>query len=159
MKAASINEIKQELKEIDKKELVDLCLRLARYKKDNKELLTYLLFEERDISNYIKNVKELIDFGFTEINQSNIYLAKKTLRKVLRQANKFIRYTGNKTTEVEVLLHYCTNFKGLKIPWQKSLVLKNIYLGQLKKIKAGIETMHEDLQYDYMRDLERLELT
>ena len=158
MKAASINELKQELKEIDKKELVELCLRLARYKKDNKELLTFLLFEERDLSNYIKNVKELIDLGFSEVNQSSVFFAKKTLRRVLRQSNKFIRYTGSKTVEVEVLLHYCTNFIGLRLPWQKSILLKNMYFAQLKKIKAAINTMHEDLQYDYLRDLNRLEL-
>ena len=33
MKAASVNEIKQQLKEVNPTELIELCLRLARFKK------------------------------------------------------------------------------------------------------------------------------
>lgn len=158
MKPASVSEIKQKLKEIDKKDLVEICQRLARYKKENKELLTYLLFEEDDLPNYIQNVKEEIDEGFLQINVSNVYFAKKTIRKVLRIANKHIRYTGSKTAETEILLHYLTNFKGLKLSWQKSTALVNLYKSQLKKIEAAIASMHEDLQYDYQREMERLKL-
>jgi hypothetical protein len=34
----------------------------------------------------------------------------------------------------------------------------NLYKGQIKKIRAAIDTMHEDLQYDYQRAVERLEI-
>lgn len=158
MKPASVNDIKQKLKETDKKELIEICQRLARFKKENKELLTFLLFEEDDLPDYIKNVKEEIDEGFSVINVSNVYFAKKTIRKVLRIANKHIRYTGSKTAETEILLHYLTNFKGLKLSWQKSTALVNLYKSQLKKIENAIATMHEDLQYDYQRELDRLKL-
>lgn len=124
MKAASVSEIKQQLKELDKKELTEICLRLIRYKKENKELVTYLLFEAGDEQAYIRSVKEEMEEGFAQINLSNVYLAKKTLRKILRIANKFIRYSGSKTVEAEVLLHYLTNFKGLQLKWQKSTALK-----------------------------------
>ena len=77
MKAATVNEIKQQLKETKPTELIELCLRLARFKKENKELLTYLLFEADDLQTYIANVKKEIDEGFTEINISNLYFAKK----------------------------------------------------------------------------------
>ena len=158
MKPASVNDIKQKLRETDKKELIEICQRLARFKKENKELLTFLLFEEDDLPNYIKNVKEEIDEGFLVINVSNVYFAKKTIRKVLRIANKHIRYTGSKTAEAEILLHYLTNFKGLKLSWQKSTALVNLYKSQLKKIENAIATMHQDLQYDYQRELDRLKL-
>ena len=156
MKAASVNEIKQELKEIPIGQLIDICLRLARFKKENKELLTYLLFEANDLPVYIDSVKKEMDEEFSQINTSNLYYAKKTLRKILRIANKYIRYTGSKEAEAEVLLYYLTNFKGLKIGWHKSTALVNLYQAQIKKIKAAIDTMHEDLQYDYQRELERL---
>jgi len=156
MKAASLSEIKEELKSIPQKQLIEFCLRLAKYKKENKELLTYLLFEEQDLEGYIRGAKEEIDEGFTEVNMSNPYFAKKTLRKVLRIANRRIKYTGNKTAEAEILLHYCTNFKGMPLKWSKSQILVNIYNNQLKKIQAAIETMHEDLQYDYIKELQRL---
>src|SRR5215213_8617301 len=158
MKAASVNEIKQELKESSAAHLTELCLRLARFKKENKELLTYLLFEADDLPAYINNVKQQIDEDFSQINITNVYFAKKTLRKILRIANKYIRYTGSKEAEVEILLYYLTNFKGLKISWHKSTALTNLYNAQLKKINAAIDTMHEDLQHDYKRSVDRLVL-
>ncbi len=158
MKAASVNEIKKELKDLSASELIELCLRLARHKKENKELITYLLFEAHDGQQYVKNVKEEIDKAFSQINTSNIYLAKKSLRKILRTANKLIRFAACKITEVEVLLHYCTNFRGLKKLWNKSTALINLYNSQLKKIGSSIGVMHEDLQHDYLKELQRLEI-
>lgn len=158
MKAATVNEIKQELKERNPSELIELCLRLARFKKENKELLTYLLFEASDQQAYIDSVKKQMDEDFSQVNISNIYFAKKTLRKILRISNKYIRYTGSKEVEIELLLYYLTNFKGLKISWHKSTALTNIYNAQLKKINAAIATLHEDLQYDYRRSVDRLVL-
>lgn len=158
MKAASVNEIKQQLKEVDPRQLIELCLKMARFKKENKELLTYLLFEAEDLHLYIKNVNEETDEGFLQINKTSIYFAKKGLRKILRNATKYIRYTGSKTAEAEILLHFCTNFKGIKTDWQKSTALSNMYAAQLKKITAAIDTMHEDLQWDYRKSLQRLEI-
>ena len=158
MKTPSVSEIKEQLKAIPQKQLVEYCLRLAKYKKENKELLTYLIFEENDIEGYIRSGNEEIEEGFKEVNMTNAYFAKKTLRKILRIANRRIRYTGNKTVEVEILLHYCTNFKRMPLKWNKSQVLVNIYSNQLKKINAAIASMHEDLQYDYLKELESLEL-
>ena len=135
-----------------------MCLRLARFKKENKELLTFLLFEAHDLPGYIESVKQQMDENFAEINTSNIYFAKKTLRKILRLANKYIRYTGSKEAEAEILLHYLTSFKGVKLSWHKSTALTNLYNAQLKKIRAAIDTMHEDLQHDYQRGVERLVL-
>jgi len=156
MKAASAQEIKVALKQMDAKELLNICLRLSRYKKENKELLTFLLFEADDLPAYIKSVNEEIDQGFASLNTDTYYFAKKGIRKVLRVANKYIRYAGDKTVEVEVLLHFCTAFKGLKASWQKTAALASLYASQTKKISAAIDAMHEDLQYDYRRSLERL---
>jgi hypothetical protein len=156
MKAASANEIKQQLKELEKKELMELCLRLSRYKKENKELLTFLLFEACDLPHYIAGVKEEIDVIFAGVNTSSVFFARKTIRKALHTANRFIRYAGDKTVEVEVLLHFCTAFQGLKLNWQRSSLLLKIYQNQLKKIDAAINSLHEDLQYDYRRSLDRL---
>lgn len=156
MKAASAQEIKNALKELDAKALTELCLRLARYKKENKELLTFLLFEADDLPAYVKSVSEIIDEAFGCLNTTSVYFATKGVRKALRTANKYIRYAGSKTAEVEILLHYFTNFKGLKLSWQRSTALSNIYKSGLKKIEAAIATLHEDLQYDYRRSFEQL---
>ena len=156
MKAASAAEIKKTLQSLDRQELLELCLRLARFKKENKELITYLLYEESDLPAYINSVKEQMDEGFAQVNTTSVYFAKKTLRKILRQANKFIRYSGNREVEAELLLHYATSLKGLKLSWQKTTAMVNLYQSVLKKAGAAIEGMHEDLQHDYKRTLDRL---
>jgi hypothetical protein len=151
MKASTINELKQELKDLPASKLTELCLRLARFKKENKELLTYLLFESYDEAAYIQSVKREMDDQFASINASNIYFAKKSIRKILRMANKYIRYSGSKTVEIELLIHFCNALNETKIPYQQSAALLNIYHAQTKKIDAAIKTLHEDLQFDYLR--------
>ena len=156
MKASSISEIKQELINIPAGELVDLCLKLAKYKKENKELLSYLLFESYDEQAYIKNVKADIDEQFEDVNKSNLYFAKKTLRKILRTTNKYIKHTGSKQAEAELLIYFCTVLKQSGIPLHKSTALKNLYGNQVKKISKVIASLHEDLQYDYLKEVEKL---
>ena len=156
MKAASVSEIKNELGNLPPARLAALCLQLAKYKKDNKELLSYLLFEEHDLSAYIESVKKEIDEQFTEINASHLYFAKKTLRKILRITNKHIRYTGSKQAEAELLIYFCQKMKGSGIHLKNSVVLVNLYEGQLKKINATVASFHEDLQYDYLKEIKKL---
>jgi hypothetical protein len=156
MKIASVNEIKQELSHVSQKELVTLCLQLAKFKKENKELLTWLLFESHDLPGYIETVKKEMDEQFGDVNKSSLYQAKKTLRKILRIANKYIRHTGSKEAEVEILLYYCQSLKSSGIPFHKSTALNNIYLAQIKKINAIVETLHEDLAYEYAGKVQEL---
>ncbi len=60
MRTATINELKKELGTVPHAQLVgELCLRLAKYKKESKELLTYLLFEAHSLDGYIASVKEI----------------------------------------------------------------------------------------------------
>ncbi|MFW5774472.1 MAG: hypothetical protein ACOCWD_07300, partial [Tangfeifania sp.] len=104
METASISEIKKELKNLSPQQLQDVCTRLAKYKKENKELLSYLLFESFNEQHFIQEVKDEIDEQFSHLNNSSLYLAKKTLRKVLRTTRKYIRFSGSKQTEVELLI-------------------------------------------------------
>jgi len=156
MKASTINELKQELINTPAPKLLELCLRLARFKKENKELLTYLLFEAHDTSAYIKSVKEAMALQFTDINKSNVYYIKKTLRKVLRMAKKYIRYSGLAVVEVEVLIYFCESMKDLNISIKKNPVLLNIYQNQIRNIHKALKGLHEDLQYDYLKSIDKL---
>lgn len=158
MKTASVHELKQQLTSVSPAQLAELCIRLAKYKKENKELLTYLLFEAHDIQAYIDAVKEEIDTAFAGIPDANTYIIKKSLRKTLRMTNKHIKYTGSKQAEVELLLYFCTALKNAGIPVHKSTALVNLWEQQLKKITKGISTMHEDLQYDYQKALNKLSM-
>ena len=159
MKASSLNEIKDELKTLPAKALLDLCMRMAKYKKENKELLTYLLFEAHDEEAYIKEITVDCDQLFREINKSNIYYAKKSIRKILRILNKYSKYSGQKRTEVELLIYFLKKVKSSGIQVQKSTALLNLYNRQILRIRKALKTMHEDLQHDYNEMLEPLILS
>lgn len=156
MKTASLHELKRALTDLDKTALLELCLRLTKYKKENKELLSYLVFEADDESAYIASVKELIRTEMKELNRSSVYLIKKSLRKILRSTNKFIKFSGQKQTEVELLLYYCSQLKEQRIPIRSSQQLVNMYEQQVLKIQKALSGLHEDLQYDYRQELEQL---
>lgn len=156
MKAASISEIKKELKNLSQEQLLDLCMKLAKYKKDNKELLDYLLFEAHDESAYIRQVKLEIEEQFENLNASNVFFAKKTIRKALRSTNKYIKYSGAKQTEVELLLHFCKTMKDTGIPFHRYTVLNNLYQSQINKINKALAKLHEDLQYDFLEEVKAL---
>ena len=156
MKSASISDLKATLKIKSQPQLLELCLRLARAKKEAKELLTYLLYEADDLPAYISSIKKEMEEDFAGINTGNLHWVKKSLRKVLRSTNKHIRYTGSKTAEAELLLHFCFLVKQHRIPVLKSAALSNLYNSQLNKIEVAVKTMHEDLQRDYFIQLEDL---
>ncbi len=156
MKAATIHEIKQELGSIKPPALAELCLRLAKFKKENKELLTYLLFEANNEQEYVTGIKREINGLFADMNQSHLYFAKKTLRKIIRVINKYCRYSSSKQTEVELRLYFCANLHASAIYLHRNTAISNIYESQLKKVHEVLDTLHEDLQYDYYKELELL---
>lgn len=154
MKAASIAVLKKSLVKLEQGELLDACLRLARFKKDNKELLTYLLFLSDDEPAYASLLCDGIDEQFTLTPNAH----KKTLRKLIRWMDKCLRYSGDKDTEIKVRIYFCQSLLASDTPFRKHRVMTNMYLGQLKKIRKAIETFHEDIQYDWNLQLKGLEL-
>ena len=154
MRAASLKDIKTELDLQPQHVLLGLCLRLAKFKKENKELLTYLLFEESNEAGYVESVKAEVDLAFLDLNIKSVYIAKKNLRRILRSINRYIKYSSIKTTEATLLIYFCSKINASGLQINKSTALSNIYASQVKKIKAAIATLHEDLQYDYQKELE-----
>ena len=157
MKTASVKELKNELTYRSQAELVELCLRLSKFKKENKELLTYLLFESSDEDAFIRGVKEEIDRDFALINTKSYFYIKKSVRKILRNTKKYIRYSKKKETEVELLLYFCEKLKEMQPSYKNNVSLDNIFNRQIVTIKKAIATLHEDLQFDYGLELEELE--
>ncbi|MDF0714586.1 hypothetical protein PY092_00375 [Muricauda sp. 334s03] len=157
MKAANVAQLKKELQFKSQDELMQFCLRLARFKKENKELLTYLLFESDSEEGYIDTVKEEIDAMFEDINVNSYFYIKKSVRKILRTIKKYIRYSGNKATEVELLLYFCEKLKSFRPSIKRNVTLINLYNRQLDYIKKKIPLLHEDLQHDYSMILEELD--
>jgi len=158
MKAVTIKKIKDELSDKSASELMDICLHLSKFKKENKELLTYLLFESHDEESYILSVKERIDFLFEDINIKSFFYIRKSARKILTLTKKYIRYSKKKETEAELLIYYCKKLKDFSPSIRQSSRLLNVYQTQLKMIKKAVGTLHEDLQYDYKMEIEDLEI-
>lgn len=157
MKVSSISELKKELHELPQKQLVELCLHLAKYKKDNKEFLDYLLFQAHDKSSFINAVKEEIDEHFNELkSQPNLYYVKKSLRKLLRVITKYCKYITDKALAADLHIYFCQKLKNSGIPYHKSQLLVNMYEQQLKKINTLVLGLHEDLQQDYLNSLSEI---
>ena len=154
MKAVSVVTIRKELKHKTNEELAELCLRLSRFKKENKELLTYLLFEADSEAGYIETVKAEIDEQFEITNTDSFFYIKKSVRKILRNTKKYIRYSLNKETEVELLLYFCKKLKTMKPSISRNTTLTNLYDRNIEAITKKILALHEDLQYDYTMALE-----
>lgn len=157
MKAAGISELKKELLELEPKVLAELCLSLAKYKKDNKEYLGYLLFEAHDKPGFVSTIKVEVDTLFSEIDKrNNLYYIKKSLRKILRLVVKYCRYLDDKALAAELHIYFCQKLKYSGIPYHESRQISNLYEQELKKIDSFISSLHPDLQSDYQHELEQI---
>ncbi len=158
MQIATISQFKKELKSFTKEELTEVVLTLAKYKKDNKELLSYHLFEKYDETSYINNVKIEVDILFETINVTRYFSTNKSVRKILRLVKKYAKFSKNKETEIELLLYFCKKISDLNISSNINTILVNIYERQMTLINKNISKMHPDLQHDYLLELEALTL-
>jgi len=158
MKVSTLSSLKKELATLPAGDVVELCLKLAKFKKENKELLSYLLFDAGNENEFIRQVKQEMDQMFADINKSQLYYAKKSIRKILETTQKYIRYSGRKQTEVELLLYFAAKMKSSGIPYRSSNALHNMFQYQVRKIHAAISMLHEDLQHDYSNELAQLHL-
>tara|TARA_B110000971_G_C20016074_1_gene504018 strand:+ start:1700 stop:2179 length:480 start_codon:yes stop_codon:yes gene_type:complete len=156
LKAVTLKQLKDELSHKSANELKELCIHLSKFKKENKELLTYLMFESHDEEQYIQSVKDQMDVFFTEINTKSFFYVRKSVRKVLTLTKKFIRYSKKKETEVALLLYFCYKLKNFKPSINRSTRLTNTFDRQIILVKKAIATLHEDLQYDYQLELNDL---
>lgn len=156
MKASSISQIKKELQYSTKEELIEIVLRIGKYKVENKELLSYLLFDSSDEEGYIEKIKMYMDFQFEIINRENYYYIKKSVRKILRTTKRFIKYTKNIETETTLLIHFCRNLEEMDPSYKYNQVLTNMYQRQLGLIEKNLDKMHEDLSYDFRREVDTL---
>ena len=153
MKSASLAQIRKELKTLSREEVIELCEKLIKYKRDNKEFLNYLLFDSVDEDEYARQIKIEVSEAFSATNTKGFYLAKKSIRRALRIANKYIKYSDQPETELDVLLHFCEEMKSLDINFKRSKVLLNLYERQLVKITDIYTDLHEDLQFEFRERL------
>src|SRR5688500_11076753 len=130
MKFAGVQAIKKELQLRPPKKLQERCLRLAKYKKDNKELLAFLLLESNEKRGFIDALRSDLNEEFTELeSQNNLFYTKKSLRRILRMLNRYIKYIDDKALALELIIWFCHQVRDHKIPVNRSRHLEKIYEG------------------------------
>jgi hypothetical protein len=156
MTSATLAELKRELSTLDSPKLREVALRMAKYKVENKELLTYLLYESSDEAGFVEGGKRGVDEAFAAIPNKNLYYYKKSLRKILRMVNKQAKYSGIPSTGLELRIHFCLALKNSGVDFRKSPVIVNLYQQQVRKIQAILKTLPDDLQADYSQSVNQL---
>jgi uncharacterized protein (UPF0335 family) len=151
----NLQSVKKELQHLSSSQLTDLCLRLAKYKKENKELLSYMLFEAENENGYVQGIKEEVEDLYKTLPSHSYYQAK-LLRKILKLIAKHAKFMASKPAEIDLLMHYCEQYlKRIerKITYKP---LRQLLSKQLEKTGKLIGNLHEDLQFNYQADYEKL---
>ena len=100
MDLPQLKELRSTLNNASQKELVEIILRLAKHKKENKELLTYLIDFSASDDDYISMARKEIEITFADLNTRSHYVLVKSLRKILRLTKKYIRYAQSKKSRM-----------------------------------------------------------
>lgn len=153
MRPASIHDIRGQLQHLSNDELKELIIRLARFKQENKGLITYRIFDSLDEDAFVFSVLQLIREAFLGINPAP-YLAKKTVRKAIRIGNQAIKYSGIPTTELSILCCLLEEMQSSPVDISSSPVLINLARGLEKRAQRCFDALHEDLQFEYRNQLQ-----
>ena len=129
----------------------------AFFKKENKELTGYLLFDADNERAFIDSLTAEIGLMFSQLPYNNYQLAK-SLRKILRLLGKYIKFMASNEAEVEVLINFCRNYVQYvdKRASSSYKPLRLIFTRQLDKVRKAITKLHEDLQFDYSQDFNNM---
>ena len=155
MDTASIKQLKDTLSTLGREELTGLLLRMVKFKKENKELLTFLLFEADDLDAYVYEISQEIKDEFENYRLKTAYYKRKGCRRILRILKKYIKYAADKEVEVRLLLAYVSMVAESKA-FITDRVIQKIAFRQLLLAEKSIVKLHEDLQYEYKLELEEL---
>ncbi len=153
MKAASIKQLRTEIGNLPPHKLAALTERLIKYKKDNKELASYIIFYEEDEAGFADDVETALEEQFGLINFKTAFFAKKGLRKMIRIANKFLRYTPNKSTQARIIMDVLSRLALIPASLKKNTQIKNMQVSLLKKLDDILLQVHQDERHDFEKQL------
>jgi len=144
----SLQDIKKQVQRLPQEQIALLCIRLAKFNKENKEFLTYLLFEAANEQAFIENLKGEIGLMFSRLPAAS-QDALKGIRIILRMIGKYTKFIASKQAELELTLNFCSNYIQYigKRNFNKPMQL--IFTLQVTKMKTLMGKLHEDLQFDY----------
>jgi hypothetical protein len=149
LKAATIIQLKRELETYTHQRLIELLLSTAKYKVENKELLSFLLFDSDNLEGYVADIKLEIEEAFDDINNASSYIAVKRLRKVTKLIAKYVKYTSSKIIDAALTTYFCQEMIDRGYLRHNYKTIMNLYARQVDRLSKCIPKIHEDLQYDY----------
>jgi hypothetical protein len=153
MTPATIEDIKKHLQKLPPGKVLELTLKLARFKKENKELLTYLLFEAGDEQGYVQSLQFEIDEMISDTKKGPSATVKKSLRRITRLITRQSKYIGNKSSAAELHLHFCRSLLSHSDNLLSVTSANTIYHQQLNKIEKLLPSLDEDMKHDLSRQL------
>ena len=130
MKAATVSQLRKELVKLDHDELLDVCVRMAKFKVESKELLTYLLMKADDEIGYANDLCSEIDEHLNAPGR----IHKKTLRKVVKmdgQVTAVLRLTKKRSCKCEFT--FVDESRTRESASANCRVSANMYATQLKQ--------------------------
>ena len=151
----SLQEQKKELHQLSKTELEAICLRFARFKKENKELLEFVLFHQGDPQAYADALKTDLADVFKSLTGANYSDAKK-LRKITKALNKHAKYMQNPTLEADLWIWFCYTYCYSLAAKSTAQVIRNFFAKAVIKVEKIQYKLHEDLAFDVAQELEKI---
>lgn len=143
-----LNELKRELEGLPPAHLTEIIRKLARLKVENKEFLAYLLYYADDPLAYAESLKPLVLDPF-EQDFVNAYTLAKRLRKSLRIITKYLRFTGSRAGECELLLAVVNAYlENYRFEYRNQAPAK-VIVRCLKKTYDNLKKLDEDYRIDY----------
>ncbi|AWW28729.1 hypothetical protein DN752_00465 [Echinicola strongylocentroti] len=157
MKLPSLSHIKKELNQLNEEELINLLLETAKFTKDNKQFVFFKLYGRENPEFFQQMVEEELAESFESANMDHAYFAKKSAQAIRRKLNKYLKFTKDKTIQLELVAYFCKALVSYKYLDFNHQVIINLYELQVSKIQKLISTLHPDLQFDYQPLVEELE--
>lgn len=150
-----LSDLKKELLELSKPELIQLCLRVAKLKRENKELLAYLIYDVDDPLFYAQKLKPEIKEVFNQPFQHPYYLTK-SIRKAMRLITKYYRFTSNKQGETELLIYLVEEFHQTWRYEYRYQALGKVIFRCLEKAQSNLNKIAEDFKADFEQPISEL---
>lgn len=149
MDISSLQQIKKELEKVDHKQMIQYCLKLASYKRDNKLYLNYLLFESENEITYKEKIQSEILKQFEDINDSTVYYLKKRIRKTKQLLYKYVTFTEQMETHLELYIFFLKQLHPYAQQIESSKQIQSMILTVIRSFEKKLSKLHEDLQYDF----------
>ena len=156
MKPATLVQIRKELETVSYNRLLDITMKMVRHKTENKEFISFVLFDEENVADFASDIRHEISEMMQEVQYKPSYIIKRTLRKVLRYISRYCGYVSDKEFEAEMLVYFCRLMKEKRLHRTPIKSINIIYYKQLEKIEKLLPKLTGEVKTDIENELAEL---